>query len=690
MAYMLEREFQSNRDSDKVFSAVDALEATIEFHRKEDEKSIYSDKDIEILKGILQEFKDGNIDDIYKSFSKRDKQAIELIDEVNTSLSDKALHTASVIRGNRPTMLDNYVHHSVASVDDNSVDTVTSKYNQFKTFSTKAGTLVERKPGVKALNFDVLNATMKGARETLTDYHMTNTAKTIFKTLNKIKSDILSDENSTKRERQVANALINSFDTAMRIVFEKSYSPVELGFLNNLKGIGYKALLASVPRATAELGSNLGYVMITSPVAFTNGAKNYRNYVMSQRGRDIMNNLKSEQTGKLYSKKITGKTADIGLFVDAEGISRSSAVNDVQDKANYILSFPKKLINILAEKPAEFLISAPDKAISRPLWFGSLSSKFKELTGNDIDMDAIENNDAAYLRENKDALNEATRFADKEVTRAATSINVFNGVLKNKINPNDSGSVRTIKEVNGFMSNFMIYEYTTMRSGITALIHSGDISRAEGVRLLAGTTARMSMYMVLYQMLSHAFDAAAAAVTGLDLGDEEPEDVDDLFTRQLVGSIVSTMIGKNLGNIAKIGPMMGLEYINETYLQDLRDGKDFDPYKHSMSYSMLSREAIQDISSGKKGFFDVLVPAFSGPYSPVAKTISRGAIVLSRAIYAKKEETRERAKNELQQRIVLEMLGNLGLIPLYKDVRRIVLKNLFKKEEKRPTRRISF
>lgn len=690
MAYMLEREFQSNRDSDKVFSAVDALEATIQSYGKDRTKSIYSKKDISILKKILQEFKDSNIDDIYNSFSNRDKQAIEIIDEVNTSLSDKALHTASVIRGDRPTMLDNYVHHSVASVDANSVETVTSKYNQFKTFSTKAGTLVERTSSVKALNFDVLNTTMKGARETLTDYHMTNTAKTIFKTLNKLKSDILSDENSTERQKDVANALINSFDTAMRIVFEKSYSPVELGFLNNLKGLGYKALLASVPRATAELGSNLGYVMTTSPAAFTSGYKNYREYVMSQRGRDIMNNLKSEQTGKLYSKKVTGKTADIGLFVDAEGVSRSSAVNDVQDKANYILSFGRKAINILAEKPAEFLISTPDKAISRPLWFGSLASKFKELTGNDIDMAAIENNDTAYLRENKDALDKATRFADKEVTRAATSINVFNGVLKNKINPKDSGRQKLIKEINGFMTNFMIYEYTTMRSGVTALIHSGEISRAEGVRLLAGTTLRMSMYMVLYQILSHGFDAAAAAVTGLDIGDDETEDVEDLFTRQLVGSIVSTLIGKNMGNIAKIGPMMGLEYINETYLQGLRDGKDFDPYKHSMSYSMLSREAIEDVLEGKKGFFDALIPAFSGPYSPMAKTIQRGIKVLSNATTGKKEETRERAKNELKNRIVLEMLGNLGLIPLYKDVRRIVLKNMFKQEEKRPTRRISF
>jgi len=690
MAYMLEREFQSNRDSDKVFSAVDALEATIQAYGKNKTKSIYSKKDISILKEILQEFKDGNIDDIYNSFSNRDKQAIKLIDEVNTSLSDKALHTASVVRGSRPTMLDNYVHHSVASVDANSLETVTSKYNQFKTFSTKAGTLVERTPGVKALNFDVLNATMKGARETLTDYHMTNTAKTIFKTLNKLKSDIVDDENSTEKEIELANALIDSFDTAMRIVFEKSYSPVELGFLNSLKGLGYKALLASVPRATAELGSNVGYVMTTSPAAFISGYKNYREYVMSQRGRDVMLNLNSEVTGKNYSKKVTGKTADIGLFVDAEGISRSSAVNDVQDKANYILSFPKKLINILAEKPAEFLISAPDKAISRPLWFGSLSSKFKELTGNDIDMDAIENNDAAYLRENKDALDKATRFADKEVTRAATSINVFNGVLKNKINPNDSGTQKAFKEINGFMTNFIVYEYTTARAGITALIHGGEISRAEGVRLLAGTTLRMSMYMVLYQMLSHAFDAAAAAVTGVDFGDDQPEDLDDLFARQLVGSIVSTMIGKNMGNIAKIGPMMGLEYINETYLQGLRDGKDFDPYKHSMSYSMLSREAIENILEGKKGPFDAIIPAVSGPYSPMAKTMQRGITVLSRATTAKKEETRERAKNELKNRIVLEMLGNLGLIPLYKDVRRIVLKDMFKKEEKRPTRRISF
>jgi RNAse (barnase) inhibitor barstar len=196
MAYMLEREFQSNKDSNKVFSAEDAIKAAIESKKKGD-TTIYSKKDIKILESILKEFEgDVNLDSVFNKFSKREKKAISIIDDVNKSIADKALYTASVIRGARPNMIENYVHHSVASSNENTVESITSKYNQFKTFSTKAGTLVERTPGVKPLNFDVLNSTLRGAKETLTDYHMTDTARVIFKTLNKIQADILADENS--------------------------------------------------------------------------------------------------------------------------------------------------------------------------------------------------------------------------------------------------------------------------------------------------------------------------------------------------------------------------------------------------------------------------------------------------------------------------------------------------------------
>lgn len=682
MAYMLEREFQSNKDSNKVFSAKDAIKAAIESQKK-GETTIYSKKDIEILKSILKEFDgDVNLDSVFNKFSEKEKKAISIIDDVNKSIADKALYTASVIRGARPNMIENYVHHSVASSNENTVESITSKYNQFKTFSTKAGTLVERTPGVKALNFDVLNSTLKGAKETLTDYHMTDTARVIFKTLNKIQADILADENSTDRQIETANALKNAFDTAMRQVFEMNYVNNGMNFLGKAKGLGYKALLASVPRAGAEISSNFAYVISTSPKSWTVGAK-YTEYTLDQRGRDIMINLNSEQTGKLYSKKVTGKTADVGLFVDSEGATPTGAVNGLQNKANQILSYLSKITIKPTEKIAESLISTPDRAISRPLWFGSLDTKFKEITGKKIDMEAIRNGDKNYLNENKEALNEATRFADKEVTRAATSINVFNGVLKNKIDPNDSSTLKIVKEINGFMTNFIIYEYTTARSAISALINSGQISRQKGASLLLGTTARMSLYMVLYQSFSHLFDSVVAAIAGADIGDEEmPEE--DLLARQLVGSVVSLIVGKNLGNFAKIVPNMALEVVNEKYLENLRKGDEYDPYKHSIAFSMLSREDLKKIETGQSGVGDVLLKAFSGPYSPMVKTLTRAIKLGSKVTSEKsKDTTKQKAIEELTTRIVIEMLGNMGMMPFYKDVRRIVIKEFFNREPKK-------
>jgi hypothetical protein len=686
MAYMLEREFQSNRDNNKVFSAKDAIKAAIDSQRK-GETTIYSKRDVKILESILKEF-DGevNIDNVFNKFSKREKKAISIIDEVNKSIADKALYTASVIRGNRPNMIDNYVHHSVASSNENSIESITSKYNQFKTFSTKAGTLVERTPGVKALDFDVLKSTIKGAKETLTDYHMTDTARVIFKTLNKIKADIISNKKSTERQIETANALANAFDTAMRQVFEMNYVNNGMNMLSKAKGLGYKALLASVPRAAAEMGSNFAYVMSTSPKSFYAGTK-YRKYLLDQRGRDVMMILNSEQTGKLYSKKVTGKTADIGLFADSEGANPTGAVNSVQNKANQILSYLSKVTTKPTEKIAEVLISTPDKAISRPLWFGSLDTKFKEITGKNIDIEAIRNEDSKYLNDNKEALDEATKFADKEITRAATSINVFNGILKNKIDPNDSASLKIAKEINGFMTNFIIYEYTTSRSAISAIINSGEISRQKGASLLLATTIRMSLYMVLYQSFSHIFDSAVAALTGADIGDEElPEE--DLLSRQLVGSIVSMILGKNLGNFAKIIPNIAIETINEKYLEDLRKGEDYDPYKHSISFSMISKEDLKKMETGRTGIGDILLKSLSGPYSPIVKTLSRAAILGAKITSEKsKDSTKQKAAEELTTRIVIEMMGNMGMIPFYKDVRRVLIKDLFSenKDEESPS-----
>ena len=678
MSYMLQREYDSNKDNKKVFSAVDAINEIIKVHDAGKE-STYTDKDIEILESIKESFTvDGEISSkkIMDSLSTREKKAINIMDDVNKSLAEKALYTASIIRGVRPDMIDNYVHHSVAMTDQKAMDSVSEKYNQFKTFSTKAGTLVERTPGVKALNFDPIYSSMSGAKSTLLDYHMTNPAKTIFKTLNKIQKDIIDNKDSTKKEKEVAASLVNAFDTTMQVAFESNYTNKGLNLGGNLKSLGYKALLASVPRAFAEFGSNLSYALLANPAQFTNAISNYRSLIMSTEGRDIMSTLKSEQTGKLYSKKVTGKTADVGLFAEDDSIKKAGAVNDVLDVTRSILEKGKvvpKTVDYIADK----LISTPDKAISRPIWFGSLSTEFKKITGVDIDMEAIKNEDQKYLEENKEALDKATKFADREVTRAATSINPFNGILKNKINPKDSSSLKLLKELNGFMSNFIIYEYTTARAGVISLMNEGEISKKKGAALLLGTTARMSLYTVLYQALSHAFDSVVKAVTGIG-GDDEDEDYSMMATRQILGSVMSTVFGKNLGNIAKIPINMGIEYLNENYLSDLREGRDYDPFKDGMTFGLLSMDEVKN-----KPIPEIMLTKLSGAYSPFFKTLIRSGKLYQKINNEKyKDETKQKAMDELTGRMLLEALGNAGLIPLYKDVRRIILSDLFKETKK--------
>ena len=44
-----------------------------------------------------------------------------------------------------------------------------------------------------------------------------------------------------------------------------------------------------------------------------------------------------------------------------------------------------------------------------------------------------------------------------------------------------------------------------------------------------------------------------------------------------------------------------------------------------------------------------------------------------------KPETRQRALDELTNRMSIEALGNFGLIPFYKDIRRMIIKERFGK-----------
>jgi len=500
----------------------------------------------------------------------------------------------------------------------------------------------------------------------------------VNKSIARATKKIFENPESSKISKESMNALNKLVNEVLTKTFSDSF--VEYGkgasFVKKIQRLGYQAALASVPRAGAELGSNLMYAMTVNPQGFIKGVKDYGSFSMGNEGMNAMENLGSAETMKLYdTKNMTGKMADSNLLYTGKP-KASGSVTPVVEKAKYLSQFTGvKQVGKLATGIAEKLISFPDKAISRPLWFGNFAKSFKEITGINLtekDFQEIADGNSKYLTDEfKSAVKESTNFADEQTVKMATTTNPFNVIPKNVTTPNESVLTQLYKTGNSYMARFSQYEYAAAKNAIVSLFKTGKISKEQAVASLIGITTRMASYVVLYSVLQSAFDE----LFGVE--EEDKEDVESLIKRQLVGAPLSLITGRGLGNIPKIPINYALEMMNEEYLDDLRKGEDYDPYKHSIVFSQINKEDLK-----KKSIEELFFYSLAGPLSPLAKTVSRTAKAGTRAVAAKKEQTRQKYKDELKNRLLIESLGNFGFVPFYKDIRRMIIKDMFKDKKK--------
>lgn len=225
--------------------------------------------------------------------------------------------------------------------------------------------------------------------------------------------------------------------------------------------------------------------------------------------------------------------------------------------------------------------------------------------------------------------------------------------------------------VNNFMSKFNIFEFTTARTALMAAMGKGYLSRKEGVALLSAVTARQAAYMLAMRYIGGGLVGAAySAITG----DDDKEDDKNTFKQNVVQSVAAAgtnmMLGTS-GNWIRNIASYGVEKLNEDYFDFMRTGK-YDPYKDNISNTSIphgDNVTDKDIINTAAGFF--------GPLSPTMKT---AALVLKRATEKEKKtpEAIKRSENDKYIRIPMEILGNTGYIPAYKDVRKVMIKEMYK------------
>jgi hypothetical protein len=690
MTYMVQLEYNSNPDSKQVNPAAEFLKATI--NHIDEGNSQFGEKDAEMLQEILDKFAPNgeiDIDELYNSFNSAEKAGIKTIQEVNQSLTEKAEYTASVIRGQRINPLSNYIHLNVLSDtkpnDLQSGESFATQYNKTLQPSTKAKSLIERTGEVSPINFDVFASAQKGAKFVLMDFNLTEPIRTARKTINKAITELKKEGRISSDKRKIINAIKNSFEEAVEGLVQNSYMETSIGddVVDYIKKQGYRSVLAGTGRFVAEFLSNVGFVIVSDPTTFAEGLK-YTPILMSPDAPLIMHNVNSKEINRIFpSDTLSGRLIDTNILSQANGIRGGKAKNKVVNKAQQIWNLTGKKYKNAVELTADVLITTPDKAIMRPIWFGAFAANFKKQTGQDIDFEKIAANDEAYMNQNREAIDKAKDAADERSVITGASNNTFTGILKgtSKSNQNKiiSPFISGFNNFNNFMSRFLIYEYTSARTGIMAAIGNGSLSRRQGIALLGAVTTRMTVY----SLLSKALGSGLIGLLFENDDDEEKKSLDKSIGQALTSSFTSMLFNRDFGNSTKTLINYGLERINENYLKALREG-DYDPYKDAIQYTAVPIE-----KKGKQtGIYDY-IENVSGAFGPAIKTTN--LIIKTYSGGDKKEaDAIQRQEDVKNIRIPLEVLGNAGFIPLYKDIRKTVMNNIYKDLKNPPVSTASY
>jgi hypothetical protein len=688
MAYMIQLEFESNPNNKEVNDVSGFLKATIERIRKGTTR--YTEADAVMLESILKEYSvDGkfNNEALYKTFNEAEKKSIKILQEINKEMGPMAAYTANVIRGEGITPRANYVHLNVINEttegDVMGTPNFAQEVNNALRPSTRAKSLVGRTGKVSPLNFDVYASVQRGSKYVLMDYHLTEPIRTARRTLNRMESKL---QPMSKEQQEIFNAIRNAFEEATENLITNSYTQNSIAddVFNYLQKQGYRSILAGTGRFIAELTSNLSFALIVDPVGFIQGTK-LMGVFNTEKGPSIMSNLKSKQSNRLYpSDNLSGKMVDTNILSQAAGVKGGKA------SKNKVTNFISKMWNQSGQRwikgvefTADALISTPDKLIMKPMWFGAFSEKFKEMTGVTPDFDKIAANDSAYMEKFADALAASTELADTRSVMAGATDNAFMGLLKGTNKPNMSTSLRAFNAFNNFMTRFLIFEYVTARTGIVNMIGRGDLTKRQGTALLAGVTSRMMLYTLIGSMLSEGMtdlfdDEEEEGVVGQKISKDslfsEPEEDSKSFDKRLgqsfASAFTSLLFGRDFGNATKSIINYAVEEFNEKQLDFLRDG-DYDPYKDGIQYNIVPK-AKQGRGSGLADFLMKMGAAY-GPILGTADLLVRKLTEPDR----KEDAAIDRQNDERYVRLPLEILGNLGFIPLYKDVRKVVLSQIY-------------
>lgn len=674
--YLLHREFMSNPGAKGVADAVNFIKATIEYHEENGDTAQVNSRDVEMLQKILDQYEsNGKLDfaKLERSLTPKERAYVDALDKVNNEVYPMAEYTASVLRGESVPMLNNYVHHRVLpskkAVGEQPNELM--KANQRMNPSSRSGSLISREPGVKPLNFKVFSTQKAAVNSVLVDRFMTEPIRTTRRMFESLKRSLKDDGMLRGHNRDIVAALEMAFEKANEALLTNNlmYDTFMDEVINSVTRDAYRALLARPTRAIIEYASNLSAALTKSTGAFIDGMSMKGAMSQEELGA-FMYSVNSTQVSRVMpSSDMSSKFIDFGATGPAIGRQGSTANSSLANRMQTIYNRTLRRYKGGVDSVADALISTPDKAVSQPVWTGSFYNQFKKITGVNPDKDKIISGDEAYMERYKDAIKSATEKADEEVFMLSSVDNPYMGILNTLKSANDSPMRKAYKMFNNFLTRFQINDYVNARAAVNAMVNNGKMSKADGARLLVAITLRSVVYIALGKI---AIEAMLSAIV-----DREPEEEDDRSYMEIAGnalasSMTTLMFGRSHGNLLRGIIGMGVEEINEEHLGFMRRGA-YDPSRDAIQFGLIPKYSMDD--SQGLGLWDV-IKSMSGPFNPMLNTIDNALKAATKDL--KEPDAVRRAEQTLMIRTPFELLGNIGLIPAYGDIRKIIVADINK------------
>ena len=676
----LGKQKEFNPSAKEVGSVEEYIEAIKEAARRNNSFTKLANKYLEQYNSMLDE--DGNFDweKSYNELSNAEKKAFDYVENINSQNAE--LVEIGAARNGKPTVIYNYYTPlNVMFMEKSNIQDILNDANSFvadKNIAVgESQTFKERTVGAKPIFLDFSGNFIRATRSTYKDYYLRNPLRTFSKAINKIKSA----PESTATQIDFAEALSSAISEVVKNQFinDNYESPALARVKNLLAKRGYQAALASAPRAGAEFISNFSHAIATSPREFERGlsffiAKN-KSYKFSY--NDLM-----ELTRLANSSQFTRLFQKEGGLMEEQGLSAIKSVTKLGKGIDYINNS---------------MVSVPDRAIAMPLWVGTFVRSFEKQTGEKIDVQKFVK-DAAYREKFNNEIEFARDNADRKLSQGFATMNPFEGIIASQVTKKDD----IVKIFDKYMTRFIRFEYQSLVDSFYGLIGQNDLTRGEGAALAFATLTRMALYTTLYKMLKNMFYTAVESLLGIE-GDREDEMDDEEVLNSLyrgyVGSALTLVLSRRLGNIGRTGLNYGVEVLNRDYgdmLSLRKKDEKYNSYDNSLVFSTIKVLGEGEYYNNNKMAEDFLV-GVSGPYSKIVKTFIRGAQLQKKVglrnpfadgdeyIFKptlKTQEAIDRNRRELAIRIYPQFFIETAGMPLAKDVEALIIRETFEDYEK--------